>query len=190
MTTILLAGAGALGSQIALHLAFPERQFLIVDDDGVEEPNLWTTAYDSRHLGRSKAKSLAMLLARKRVWAIGLDITLTPESIAQTLQAYQNISLIVDTLDNFESRALLNEAGLPVVHVGVSEFLTGAITWGELELPESTTPRGQNPVCTRDLGRGILRLTAALAANAIEDFLGEGNPIANYVCTPFGVVRF
>lgn len=165
---ILICGCGALGSQIALHLARPERTFTLIDDDRVEEANLLTTVYQARQVGVYKVDALADLLWRKcRAHASASRRTLDrPPSGAY--------DLVVDTFDNPQARALTVGLPCPTVHVGVSEARTGALAWDARYVLPTGARRGENPVCTHALGAPILRLTAALAANTIEDFLATG----------------
>jgi hypothetical protein len=174
---IVIAGAGALGSQIAMHLALPDREFLIIDDDRVEEENLLTTVYSRQHVGAMKAVVLAELLWRKcRCKSQTCTQTLTSRSrVIMPLPA-----VLVDTFDNTEARELTRHGF--TVHVGVSENRTGSVVWDKFYAVPGGPPRGQNPICTHELGRPILRFTAAIAAGAIEEFLETGKQTC-YVCT-------
>lgn len=165
---IAVCGCGALGSQIALYLARPDHTFLSIDDDRVEETNLGTTVYSRHHLGCRKAVVLSELLYHK-VGCIAEPSTRTLTR-ARTILSWQP-DLVVDTFDNTEARRLTYKLWMPTVHVGVSATRVGAIVWdGRYQVPDGP-PRGENPICTHELGRPILRLTAALAANVIEHYL-------------------
>lgn len=177
-TRIAICGAGALGSMIALHLAAPDLQFFIVDDDRIGEENIATSAYFQHHIGCQKAIVLAEMIYRKSETAgIPFAKTLTRNNRKFLLTPASTNNLIVDAFDNVEARKLtcyqpiLNTS---VVHVGVSEQRTGSIVWNEWYRVPTGSPRGENPICTHDLGASILRLTAALAANVIDQFLWTG----------------
>lgn len=165
---IFLAGAGALGSQIALHLAHPDHTMMICDDDRVEDVNLTTTAFSTPHLGCHKAVVLSEMLYHK------CGCVATP--LARTLTRARQIlswrpELVLDTLDNAEGRAVTHGLWVPTLHAGVSATRVGAIIWdGRYQVPEGPA-RGQAHICTRELGRPILRLTAALAANVVEHWM-------------------
>ena len=178
MVTLIIAGCGALGSQIALHLAVPDRRFLLIDDDRVEEHNIGTSAYSLHHVGALKASVLAELLWRK--------CEAQSETNTRTLDrnyGFYAAGLIIDTFDNVESRALTR--GYTTLHVGVSEQRTGAVTWDEdYTLPTSQYARGDNPICTHHLGRRILRFTAAVAAEAAERFLETGEKVSYVIPEP------
>ena len=174
---IFIAGCGALGSQIALHLALPEREFLLVDDEHIGPENIGTSAYWMAQVGAYKAQALAEMLWRKAgAKAVPDTGTLTHESLLfRGRDRVAEIGLLVDTFDNAQSRGLLCGLRCPTLHVGVSERGTGMAVWDEeYKLPEDETPRGSNPVCTHQLGRGLLRWTAAVGAGIAEQFLENG----------------
>lgn len=174
---LIVCGAGSLGSQIAMHLARPDREFLIIDDDRVGEENLLTTIYSRQHVGAMKAVVLAELLWRKcRCRSITCTHTLTPSTKA----IIQRPNVLVDTFDNSEARSLVRHGF--TAHVGVSENRAGSIIWDKFYTVPSGPPRGENPICTHELGRPILRFTATIAAGAVEEFLDNG--VQNcYFCT-------
>ena len=175
---ILLCGCGALGSQVALHLARPELEFVLVDDERVEEMNIATSAYGQQHVGMLKVNALATMLWQKcRCRAEAHDRTLVSTS---SCWAYSiNADLIIDAFDNTEARAITSALGkfkFPIVHAGVSQDRTGEILWNkDYKLPTVRVPRGNNPICTHELGAPILRFTAALCANVVEDWMETGN---------------
>jgi len=193
---ILLAGCGALGSQIALHLATPDRRFLLIDDDHVEEHNVGTSAYSLHHVGAMKAVVLAEMLWRKceaqchvRTKTLGDRYDLFSIATAMSKDDVNGL-LIVDTFDNIEARSATCNFGAPTLHVGVSEQRTGAVTWDEdYTLPESQFARGENPICTHHLGRRILRFTAAVAAEAAERFLETGERVSCIIPEPNQILK-
>ncbi len=166
-TKIAICGCGALGSWIALFLARPEIEFLLIDDERIEEHNIATSAYYSHHVGAWKANVLAEMVWRKgqsratvsthtlKVW--------TPDKLLRS-------AVVVDAFDNVAARNLTRTSN--TFHVGVSEDRTGAVEWDKnYTLPMQQFERGQNPVCTHHLGAPIIRFTAACAAGEIERYL-------------------
>lgn len=168
---IAICGCGALGSQIAMLLALPGREFVLIDDDVVEDVNLGTTVYFTFHVGVPKVVALAELLYRRA------ECQALP--VPETLERKQRIlriapDLVVDTFDNADARALTHNLFIPTVHAGVSEERAGAVLWDlGYKVPQGL-PRGENPVCTHELGRPILRTVALCAVNVIERFLADG----------------
>lgn len=170
---VVLAGAGAIGSWIGFALARPGIKLRIVDDERIEEQNLAVSIYDRCILGRMKADALGEIAYHRS--AVLPDVvrkTVTPDNVASVVKG---TDLAVCSFDNVDGRLLFHELSLPVLQVGVSESLVGHVTWDEWwQAPDDYHPRGDNLVCTHQLGRRILRRTAMFAVDVIEDFLATG----------------
>jgi sulfur-carrier protein adenylyltransferase/sulfurtransferase len=126
--SILLIGAGGLGSPAALYLAAAGvGRIGIVDDDLVDASNLQRQVLHSTvELGESKAQS-----ARQTVEELNPDVQvvtyeerLTSENVDRILG--EGWELVVDGADNFPTRYLLNDASVwhevPVVHGSIYRF--------------------------------------------------------------------
>lgn len=181
---ILLGGAGALGSQLALMLSDSGREFVVIDDDRVEVTNLSTTVYSSQHVGALKAVALCELLYRKAgCRGMPLPNTLDVHNLDVALMTAPD--LVIDTFDNVQARGLLCRLDVPTVHVGVAENRTGMVYWDQVyRLPEGA-PRGEDHICTHQLGRRILRFTAAVAAGIIENYMGGYDDQRSVITTEF-----
>jgi molybdopterin/thiamine biosynthesis adenylyltransferase/rhodanese-related sulfurtransferase len=127
-TSILLIGAGGLGSPAALYLAAAGvGRIGIVDDDRVDASNLQRQVlHSTTELGESKAES-----ARETIQELNPDVEvvtyeerLTSENVDRILA--DDWELVVDGADNFPTRYLLNDASvwheLPVVHGSIYRF--------------------------------------------------------------------
>lgn len=170
---IVLAGCGALGSQIGMLLAHLPYEFSLLDDERVEEANVrnGTSAYYRHHVGVMKAHALATMMYRKS-WAIAVADTRTLEG---PYRRHSHVDLLIDTFDNPRSRSWTCGLDIPVMHVGVSADRVGSVLWGGHYRPsEDGYQRGENPVCTHQLGASILRVTSAVAASLAEGFLSNG----------------
>jgi adenylyltransferase/sulfurtransferase len=130
--TIFIAGAGGLGSPVSIYLAVAGvGRIILVDKDTVERTNLnrQILHYD-RDIGRKKTAS-----AEERLRAINPDITV--EVVETTIDGTNVYELvgdadgIVDAMDNFPTRYLLNrvalEKGIPLFH-GAIRGLYGQAT--------------------------------------------------------------
>ena len=124
---VLLLGAGGLGSPAALYLAAAGVGTLgIVDDDVVDLSNLQRQViHSSDRIGVAKVDS-----AEQTINALNPDVKvqkhqlrLGPENIIEILPGYD---IVVDGLDNFPSRYLLNDASvrlqIPVVSAAILGF--------------------------------------------------------------------
>src|SRR6266567_7673346 len=126
-SSVLLIGAGGLGSPAALYLAAAGVGTLgIVDSDVVDATNLQRQIlHNTERLGRPKVES-----ARETINALNPDVKivgyqerLTSENIDRILSDYD---VVVDGADNFPTRYLLNDASVkhskPVVHGSIYRF--------------------------------------------------------------------
>lgn len=129
---VLVAGTGGLGSVVATYLAAAGvGRLRLVDCDVVEESNLnrqflhWPA-----DVGRPKSVSAAEKLAGLNPW---LDVERIQRRIDEgnVAQIVAGCAVIVDAMDNFPVRYLLNaearRAGIPFVH-GAVRGLTGQAT--------------------------------------------------------------
>jgi sulfur-carrier protein adenylyltransferase/sulfurtransferase len=127
-TSILLIGAGGLGSPAGLYLAAAGVGRLgIVDDDRVDASNLQRQVlHSTAELGESKAESARQSLEELNpdVEVVTYEERLTSENIDRILG--EGWELIVDGADNFPTRYLLNDASvwhqIPVVHGSIYRF--------------------------------------------------------------------
>ncbi len=124
---VLLLGAGGLGSPAALYLAAAGVGTLgIVDNDEVDLSNLQRQViHSSERIGVSKVDS-----AEQTINALNPDVNvekypvrLGPDNIVEIISGYD---IVVDGLDNFPTRYLLNDAsvrlGIPVVSAAILGF--------------------------------------------------------------------
>lgn len=171
MTKICLAGAGALGSWIALFLASPDIEFLIVDDDRVDDTNVPVSAFQQRQVGKPKAVALAELVWLKEGCEAQTYMrTFTHRRVTVKFQP----DLLIDAFDNVKARELLTGHIVPTLHVGVSDDRSGIAIWDEHYTLPSGPPRGEDTFCTHHAGRGIIRMTAAVAAGVVETWMSAG----------------
>lgn len=130
---IFIAGAGGLGSPVSIYLAAAGvGRIRIVDDDKVEISNLnRQILHWDGDVGKSKAGSAREKLRRlnQNVQVEGISERITENNI---LQLVADCDLIVDAMDNFPTRYLLNKAALakniPFLHGAVYGFEGRATT--------------------------------------------------------------
>src|SRR5215472_3483490 len=126
-SSVLLIGAGGLGSPAAYYLAAAGVGTIgIIDADVVEESNLQRQIiHNTNRIGQYKAES-----ARETIEALNPDVKvityierLDESNVARIIADYD---VILDGTDNFPTRYLLNDAALiankPVVHGSVFRF--------------------------------------------------------------------
>ena len=123
-STVFVAGAGGLGSVVTIYLAVAGIGRLVVCDcDRVERSNLnRQILHDSSRIGIGKAVSARETLARLNpsVEVVTLEEVITADNVKQLVGDAQ---VVVDCLDNFDTRYVLNACAirknLPFVHGSV-----------------------------------------------------------------------
>ncbi|MBN1498045.1 MAG: HesA/MoeB/ThiF family protein [Spirochaetes bacterium] len=130
---VFVAGAGGLGSAVIYYLASAGvGTITICDSDKVEISNLnRQILHRYEHIGMKKTDSA-------RIAATGLNPFISIQTLpikidkANAGEIVGDTDLIIDCLDNFEARFILNAVsvnrGIPMIHAGVSEF-QGQITF-------------------------------------------------------------
>ncbi|HXU80860.1 MAG TPA: molybdopterin-synthase adenylyltransferase MoeB [Polyangia bacterium] len=124
---VLCLGAGGLGSPAAYYLAAAGVGTLgMIDDDVVDASNLQRQIlHATDRIGMPKVESAAKTLTglNPDVKVNQYKARLTSENVMEILSQYD---VIVDGVDNFPSRYLLNDASLklrkPVVHASIYRF--------------------------------------------------------------------
>ncbi len=179
-TSVLVVGAGALGSVSSEMLVRAGVGMLrLVDRDYVDETNLQRQSlYDEDDLARSLPKAVA---AREKLARMNSDVRIDarvedmhPGNVRQLLE---DIDLVLDGTDNFETRYLLNDAclekGTPWIYAAAvgSYGMSFVILPGESAclrcLVDEQPPPGASPSCDT---AGIL----APAVHAVASFqVGE-----------------
>jgi len=137
--TVFIAGAGGLGSPAAIYLAAAGVGTLRICDKGeVELSNLnRQILHSDPDVGKSKVRS-----AERTLTAINphLKVVALAEEIKRTniSTLVGNARIMIDCLDNFPGRYVLNEyavqSGIPLVHAGIYAF-SGQITF--IQPPET-----------------------------------------------------
>lgn len=187
---VLVLGAGGLGSPAALYLAAAGVGTIgLVDGDAVELSNLQRQIlYSTAEVGLAK-----ITCAGRRLTGLNGDVKVEPHLVRLSAETARSLvdgyDLVVDAVDNFVTRYLVNEACVaarkPLVEAGVLGF-EGMLT---VVLP------GQGP-CYRCLFPdpppveavpgtrqfGVLGTVAGVlgvleAAEALKLILGRGDPL-------------
>ena len=122
--TVFIAGAGGLGSPVAIYLAAAGVGCLRICDFG--EPELSNLNRQILHtdadIGKKKVHSAQETLSKMNphVHIVALPEKIERKNIAQLVS---DADIMIDCLDNFDTRYILNEyaveTGLPFVHAGV-----------------------------------------------------------------------
>jgi molybdopterin/thiamine biosynthesis adenylyltransferase/rhodanese-related sulfurtransferase len=188
---MLCLGAGGLGSPVALYLAAAGVGTLgIIDDDVVDSSNLQRQIlHATDRVGMPKVES-----AQKTITGLNPDVKVVPYKARLTsenvLDILKDYDVIVDGVDNFPTRYLLNDAALklgkPVVHASIYRF-EGQITCFVPDqgpcyrcLYPEPPPADMAPSCQEAGVLGVLPGVVGVlqATEAIKIVLGMGKTLA------------
>lgn len=190
-SSILVVGAGGLGSPVLLYLAAAGvGKIGIIDSDKLEVSNLQRQIlFNSDDIGKSKA-----LVASEKIKKLNPYIQVIPYNeklnTSNALEIISNYDLIIDGTDNFPTRYLINDAccieDKPFIYgsifryegqVAVFNFKSGP-TYRDL-FPEPPEPESV-PSCETGGVLGVLPgIIGSLQANEAIKILAEiGEPLA------------
>jgi molybdopterin/thiamine biosynthesis adenylyltransferase len=171
---IVMAGCGALGSRIAIELANPEWDFILIDDDVVGEENIGTSAYSIHHVGMKKAVALAEMMYHKNQAHAYTFVETLEGHVVHYIKLYRYEAprtIIVDSFDNPRARNCTIDIRSPsynTLHVGISASREGSVIWDHIyPEPSIDFERGLNEICTNHLGQQIIQFTASVASGVI-----------------------
>ena len=188
---MLLLGAGGLGSPFGLYLAAAGVGTLgIIDDDVVDSSNLQRQIlHATDRVGMPKVESAAVAIKglNPDVKVIPYKTRLNSENVLDIIKDYD---VIVDGVDNFPTRYLVNDAALklnkPVVHASIYRF-EGQVT---CFIPDAgpcyrclypePPPADMAPSCQEAGVLGVLPGVVGVlqATEAIKIVLGVGKTLA------------
>jgi len=184
---VLIAGAGGLGSPIAIYLAVAGVGSLkVVDDDRVSLSNLnRQVLHGDADIGDRKVDSAARRLIRLNsgISVEALAVTITE---ANVLALTSGCDVLVDALDNVATRFILNQTavmqGIPLIHGAVNGFEGRAMTIlpGKSACLRCMHPgRAPSPAKFPVIGVAPGVIGAVQATETIKVLLDIGTPLVN-----------
>jgi len=187
---VLLLGAGGLGSPVALYLAAAGVGTLgIVDDDVVDLSNLQRqVAHSNDRIGVPKVDSaeIAIKEINPDVDVVKYQTRLDASNIMEIIGGYD---VIIDGVDNFPTRYLLNDATvrlqIPVVSASILGFDGQLSVFKPYDGPcyrclyPTPPPAELAPSCGANGVLGALPGTMGLlqATEAVKLIIGQGEPL-------------
>ncbi|HEY4094077.1 MAG TPA: molybdopterin-synthase adenylyltransferase MoeB [Baekduia sp.] len=187
---VLLLGAGGLGSPTALYLAAAGVGTLgIVDDDTVDVSNLQRQViHTTDSVGTPKVDS-----AERAIHALNPDVNVrkyeTRLDSSNIVDIIKDYDIVVDGVDNFPTRYLLNDASvrlkIPVVSAAILGFEGQLSVFSPYEGPcyrclfRQPPPAELAPSCGANGVLGVLPGTMGLlqATEVVKLIIGQGDPL-------------
>ncbi len=189
-SSVLLVGAGGLGSPLALYLAAAGVGTIgIVDFDVVDETNLHRQVlHGTKDVGRKKLES-----ARETIEDVNPFVEIVTHEVAlssdNALDILKDYDVVADGTDNFPTRYLVNDAcvmlGIPNVYASIFRFEGQVSVFGMGEGPcyrclyEEPPPPGLVPSCAEGGVLGVLpgMVGTMQATEVIKVLTGSGEPL-------------
>ncbi len=189
-SSVLIIGAGGLGSPVALYLAAAGvGRIGLVDFDVVDETNLQRQVlYTTEDVGRPKVE-----VAAERLRALNpyVEIETYPVQLSahNALELIGQYDVVADGTDNFTTRYLVNDAcvltGTPNVYASIFRFEGQASVFATEEGPcyrclyPEPPPPGLVPSCAEGGVLGVLPglLGTIQATEVIKVLTGIGDPL-------------
>jgi molybdopterin/thiamine biosynthesis adenylyltransferase/rhodanese-related sulfurtransferase len=187
---VLLLGAGGLGSPTALYLAAAGVGTLgIVDDDTVDVSNLQRQViHTTETVGTPKVDS-----AERAIHALNPDVAVRKYQVrldaSNIVDIIKDYDIVVDGVDNFPTRYLLNDASvrlkIPVVSAAILGFEGQLSVFAPYDGPcyrclfRQPPPAELAPSCGANGVLGVLPGTMGLlqATEVVKLIIGQGSPL-------------
>jgi adenylyltransferase/sulfurtransferase len=189
-SSVLLIGAGGLGSPLALYLAAAGvGRIGIVDFDTVDESNLQRQVlHGTSDVGRLKLESAADRLKEINPF-VQLDLHEVRLSSENALDIISDYDVVADGTDNFPTRYLVNDAcvltGTPNAYASIYQFEGQASVFATEDGPcyrclyPEPPPPGLVPSCAEGGVLGVLPglMGTLQSTEVIKILLGIGEPL-------------
>ena len=187
--SVLVVGAGGLGSPAALYLAAAGVGTIgLVDHDRIDISNLQRQIlYTTAEVGAGKAATAASRLAAldPQISVVAHEVRLTASNVAALFSQYD---IILDGTDRLAVRYLINDAcvlgGKPLVSAAIHRFEGQAMTYvpGKGPCYRCLYPEGSDALVPNCADAGVLGVLPGVmgslqATEAIKLILGIGEPL-------------
>lgn len=186
---ITIAGAGALGSHLALFIR-NEADIRIIDDDRVERKNVLAQFHGNSSVGKNKAQAVQASMK----FLFGIELEAIPHRITsdnvETLLT--GTDLVIDCLDNAVSRQLIQDCvrrnGIPCVHGALAaDGAFGQVIWDENFKIDVESNDGQ-ATCEGGEHLPFIGIVSSCLARVVQEFINNDNRMG-FQIHPGGVIR-
>ncbi len=189
MKKVIIVGVGALGSHVVQFIRSIQKVALtVIDCDRVEQKNVLSQFHPKQAVGRGKVlaiqQTMSFLFSRRMVT---VPHRLTADNVETLLK---DADLLVDCLDNAESRALIQRYArrheVPCVHGALSaDGSFGRVIWDD-QFRIDEEPGDGAATCENGEHLPFIGATASHLALAIQRHLEDGVEVG-FTLHPGGV---
>jgi predicted ThiF/HesA family dinucleotide-utilizing enzyme len=185
---VIVVGAGALGSHVALFIR-NLAQIKIIDFDHIEQKNVLSQFHSKGNVGKSKVESLKQTMN----FLFGIKLNTIGNKLVDnnSKQLLNGTDLIIDCLDNAEARRIVQKYArkekVPCLHGGLAaDGAFGISVWDEnYEVPDSQPGL---PTCENGDQLPFIALVFAYIAKSAQEFLVD-NKKYGYMISPQNATR-
>jgi len=187
---IVIIGAGALGSHVALLLRNSELKIRVIDFDRVEQKN--TLAQFHTKMGLRKNKAVALAQSLQGMFGVKIEAIPHKLDVDNALNIVGSPALLIDCTDNIKARKLIatyaDTQGIPCLHGSLSgDGQFGQIIWSEMFTADAEGADGE-ATCEDGEALPFFCMVAAFIAIEAMRFLDTGKN-QSFQLTPAGVTR-
>lgn len=187
-STVVIVGVGALGSHVVLLLRNLDVFIKVCDYDRVETKNVMSQFHAKTGVGKSKVLSLQQTMQ----FLFGTKLQAIPHKLTKDNAnvLLSEASVIVDCLDNGESRQLMQDfarrTGTPCLHGALAaDGAFGRVVWDEDFVIDDNTA-GQ-ATCENGEHLPFISLVSSYLAYALQAFIRDGAKKSFHV-SPTGTI--
>ncbi len=170
---IVICGAGAIGSNLAVNLVrMGVTKLTLIDKDRVEQHNIGTQVYGVDDIGGLKSDILRNLIYRE----VGEEIVSVPQELTEknALKLLRGHDLVVDAFDNSVSRKVIfdscSQSNYVCLHAGLNgEY--GQVQWNENYIVPGDA---NDDVCDYPLARNLIMIVVAMTSETIVRYFLNG----------------
>lgn len=187
---VAIVGVGALGSHVAQFMRNMDADLRVIDMDRIESKNTQSQFHSRQAVGKNKAQALSQFM--NFLWCTKLDVVphrLTKDNARELLCGF---SLVIDCLDNGESRrvvqSLVRAEVIPCLHGALAaDGRLGRACWDE-DFTVDDEPAEAKATCEDGQHLPFIAMTSSYLAQAAMAFLERGSKIGYHI-TPSGAIR-
>jgi len=185
---ITIVGAGALGSHLVQFLRNEDTLVRVIDFDRVESRNIHSQFHGKPSIGKKKVDALKQSM----LFLFGHRIEInTNKLVADNASALLAADLVIDCLDNAESRTILQNsvrlAGTPCLHGALAADGSFArVLWDDNFVIDSEAGQG-TATCENGEFLPFIAIASGYLAKAAQIFIQSGEQ-HGFTISPSGVV--
>lgn len=190
MTKIVtVVGVGALGSHLVQFLRSEDLTIRVIDFDRVEQKNIYSQFHGKPAVGKKKVDSLKQSM--QLLYGLRIE-TISNRLVEANVETLLTGDLIVDCLDNGESRQLVQDwvrkTDTPCLHGALApDGSFGRVIWDDAFAIDSERGQGR-ATCENGEFLPFIAITSAYLARAAQVFLLTKEKIG-FSVSPAGAVR-